>query len=108
MDAEWAWAAGLFEGEGCVASREQKGKTYHRLVVRMTDEDVIRHLHRVIGRGSVYGPYAPSKVGRKPVWEWSCTSRLDISFIVAMFWPWLGDRRRQRIREVIGPRFDTD
>lgn len=50
---EIAWAAGLFEGEGCMTrSGSQK---VMRLV--STDEDTVRRFWEIVAVGKVYGPY---------------------------------------------------
>lgn len=48
------WVAGLFEGEGCfgiACSGKKSHMLYLRLIVSMTDEDVIRTLHETVGVG---------------------------------------------------------
>lgn len=42
QQAEWAWAAGLFEGEGTVSGRHWG----YTVSMSMTDEDVVRNFHR--------------------------------------------------------------
>ena len=37
-DEEWAWAVGLFEGEGCI----HVGTQGNRLIMNLTDEDVLQ------------------------------------------------------------------
>jgi hypothetical protein len=46
-----AWAAGVFEGEGCfslhkVTSAWHKEYRYFRMSMGMTDEDVVRRFHK--------------------------------------------------------------
>lgn len=99
-----AWAAGLFEGEGSCYFRDRKqGTSASRsacVVLNMTDEDVIRKLHRIIGLGSVNGPYQPPG-NRKPVWRWSVTGSEQPQAVLAAFWPFLCSRRQAKIAEVL-------
>lgn len=37
-----AWVAGILEGEGCFINAEQRGRLYPRVIVEMTDEDVVQ------------------------------------------------------------------
>lgn len=95
----WAWAAGIFEGEGSIVINNN----CLRLQVKMTDRDVIERLQRTLG-GSMYGPYQASQLCedgslRKPAWVWNSDST-DPRAILAGLWPWLGERRRQRVQEV--------
>lgn len=59
--------------------------------LKMTDEDVVRRFHGVVGVGYVSGPHVTQ---HKPYWEWSCTKKADVALVISMFWPWLGERRR--------------
>jgi hypothetical protein len=97
---EVAWAAGLFEGEGCITGRIQKGgKTPDMfLQVVSTDEDVVRHFHNVVRLGSVRGPII-KKVGYKPCWEWRARGFQPSQAILAWFWPFLHARRRAKARQ---------
>ncbi len=100
---ETAWAAGLFEGEGCISSRHTKRK--HRrdrgLVARlkMTDEDVVMHFFDVVRIGNVTGPYR--KKGRKPVWIWQAGSYGAVRDLIHKFGPWLHQRRTTRFEQHI-------
>jgi hypothetical protein len=100
MDRESViWAAGLFEGEGCIsfsspASRGLRPKAN----LTSTDEDVIRRFHATVGVGKVFGPYDQ---GHKPFWSWQVYTFEQTQAVIAMLWPWLGERRRARAREVI-------
>jgi len=88
------WAAGLFEGEG---NARLAGSP--RLKVAMTDEDVVRRFHSVVGCGKVTGPYHPGG-GRKEVWTWTATGE-DAVTTAARLLPWLCSRRAQAIIPLI-------
>ena len=102
-EAAWAWAAGLFEGEGSITyPGKQLGPGRRvRLQLKMTDEDVVRRFQQVVG-GIVYGPYKYlHKDGhiRKAAWMWT-SDGVDAAELLRRWWPWLGERRRARIEEV--------
>ncbi len=66
---EIAWAAGLFEGEGCIT----KNGNSPALRLNSTDEETVIRFQRIIGAGAVYGPYQyNSRDGseRKPASIW--------------------------------------
>ena len=79
-DANLAYIAGLFDGEGSVHFK--RGIEHNVLVIRMeiamTDEHVVRWVHDVLGVGAV----GPRKVrpGRKKQWRWRCSHR-DAYFV---------------------------
>ena len=86
-----AWVAGLFEGEGCFTPRGNHGWC---ATIKMTDEDVVRKVHRVLGIGWVCGPYQTANTAHKPTWAWVVSSFQDVQAVAAMLWEHLGARRR--------------
>lgn len=108
MDASHkiAWAAGLFEGEGCLCF-SKKGAAF--CAVAMTDEDVVRAFSSVIGFGNVNGPYSNArgfkcKKRKKPIWRWSAHGFESLQRLCDMFSPYLGQRRSARLREILSKR----
>lgn len=83
---EIAWAAGIFEGEGSIV-------TPNRLLMGMTDEDVVRRFQKAVGVGSLHLERLEDKKDR---WIWRVSNFEHFQAVVAMFWPWLGERRRAR------------
>ena len=99
-----AWAAGLFEGEGCIStySNGQSKKAYWQLELRMTDADVVERFSQVVGVGTVYGPYTHSRhPGSKPFWQWNLRKRDEVCVVLRQMLPYLGERRSTRAREAI-------
>ena len=93
------WAAGLFEGEGCIA-QHTKGAGYRKLVIVMTDSDVMERFVDVVGYGKLRGPYN-SKSGYKPFWRWEIVKSKEVLRILKMFLPHLGKRRAEKAIEAI-------
>ena len=109
---EIIWAAGLFEGEGSIVwtsvpnKNKGKGSRYTRMQLSLhsTDKDVVVRFANAVGVGSVQGPYRyPTKdvPNRKPSWYWAVASHEPAQAALAMFWPWLGLRRRAKAKEVL-------
>lgn len=104
-DAEVGWLAGLLEGEGSflmdrchVGGREYR---YPKIVVSMTDRDVIEHAARLLGDNKVY-PLPPSKQpeSRKPAFR-AHVSGWKAAELMRQIYPWLGQRRRTRIDAIL-------
>lgn len=98
-EVEVAWAAGLFEGEGCITMNA--GTTKLRLALGSTDEDVVRRFAAIVGCGFVNGPYKIK--GGKDQWRWGCATRGTLA-VLPMFLPYLGERRRARAAEIMAER----
>lgn len=97
LDTEWlAWAAGLFEGEGCICSGQYPGL---RLV--MTDRDRVEKFAEVVGRGTVSAFSARSRESHwKQAWRWQVVGPDDPQAVIVSLGPWLGPRRLERWNEV--------
>lgn len=99
-EIKWAWAAGLFEGEGCV-TRCGAGPI---LQIRMCDEDVLLRFQEIVG-GAVYGPYKTKQGGgRAPArWRkhyyWYAGGPLAREIAGRFFW-YMGRRRSEKMRKV--------
>ncbi len=89
-----AWAAGLFEGEGCL-HRHKRG--YGALFLAMTDEDIVRRFAAIFGL-KVYGPY---KTGHKPSYV-ARTEKFElVQHAFATMYRYLGPRRREAGRKML-------
>lgn len=87
---ELAWAAGLFEGEGCFAISGDHPHAY----LGMTDQDRVEAFHTVMELGRVYARAPTPRY--KQVWGWSAQRFEAVQAVLAMLWPWLGPRRRHQ------------
>lgn len=95
--AEYAWAVGVFEGEGTIT----KSRRTRRLAVVSTDEDVILRVHAAFGVGTVRGPYKEREAHYKPRWMWDCNYWPDLQPLLQGMLPYLSERRRARAEEML-------
>lgn len=98
-----AWAAGLFEGEGCISlnrPNKSKNSAYPTMAIGMTDKEPLEKFRQAISVGSLKGPYKKSGP-RKDVWEWRAHGLEKVEQVLALFWPYLSPRRKKRAAEVI-------
>jgi hypothetical protein len=100
---ELAWAAGLFEGEGCISLKTHRAGTYRllttrrylHLTVKMGDRDSVDRFHRAIGGlGAVYRQ-------SDGMWSWQTGKFEHGQAVIAMLWYGFGERRRNRCVEVL-------
>jgi hypothetical protein len=103
-EAELAWLAGLLEGEGSfwMLTSHVGGKRYRypKIVVSMTDRDIIERVAHLFGRSVYDVPPSRGHPNRLPAF------RAQISGAAAAQWmrdlyPWLGRRRQGKIDEVL-------
>lgn len=100
-----AWAGGLFEGEGCISTTSLAGgRPAHcmgiRVQLEMGDLDVVERFHRIVGVGTLRGPRW-RKGYKRPLHVWSTYNFEHAQAVIAMLWPWLGERRRGRAVELL-------
>ena len=99
-EGEIQWAAGLYEGEGCLYYNKKKDSWC--IKIEMTDLDVLEHYASVLGI-KVIGPY--SHPSRKKEWKdtyYAQTHVRDKIFeIVCDIYPYLGARRRAKCDEFL-------
>ena len=99
--SDLAWAAGLFEGEGCFTVSMVHGRyPQPRVKLRSTDEDVVRRFHETVGFGTVREEnWHTVHQGYKKQWEWFARAD-EVVPVIDLLLPWMGTRRRARALEV--------
>ena len=94
------WAAGLFEGEGCFTfKRNKNGRTYPRLYLKMTDQDIVEKFAEVVGYGNVN--YVPTKKQWKDAFAWEISKATEVRRITAAMLPYLGLRRAYKALNIL-------
>jgi len=91
------WAAGLFEGEGCISFDSRQPKL-RQVSLAMTDKDVMERFINIVGFGNLLGPY---KGTNKPRWDWKVAKSSEVLRILKMFLPHFGKRRAKKAIEAI-------
>jgi hypothetical protein len=93
-----AWAAGLFEGEGCISYGVKRGNVI--VQVRMTDRDIIERLHAVVPCPKI-GIVLPKSDHHKTQYRWTLTAPDRIREFLNMTLPYFGERRSTRAQELL-------
>lgn len=98
QESEWAawiaWAAGLYEGEGCI----YLNNGYPRLTLGMTDEEPVLWFAQIVEIG-FYGPHDNGP--NKPSWSATTSDRTAIERIQTMMAPYLSPRRTEQFERVM-------
>jgi hypothetical protein len=99
---ELAWAAGFYDGEGCLTSCERKDRDdpgFVRLklsVKQVRREPLERFKAAVLGLGRVSGPYNHSSVGGRPILVFEAHKFEHIQAIVALLWKYLSEPKKEQ------------
>jgi|SRR6516225_8143233 hypothetical protein len=102
-EAELGWLAGLLEGEGSffMSNGSNKSGTYKypQISVEMTDLDVIQRVARIFGV-STY-TYDNKKRPNEKIIHKAIVSGSKATELMEQLLPWMGERRSQKIRELL-------
>lgn len=102
MSEQLAWAAGLFEGEGCISVPRSvhTSAPYVQLQVISTDLDVLERFAGIVKAGNVR-LQVEQKGNHKAQYRWTMARRNEVARILREFRPWLGERRGARCDEAL-------
>src|ERR1700691_3962032 len=97
-DNALAWAAGLFEGEGCFSVGH--GNPFAQLA--MTDRDIVERFHSIMGVGKIYTQTNRTPAGNlgKTTYIWRAQNIPAFIHVAELLAPFLGERRHARLMEV--------
>jgi len=107
-DAEIAYCAGLFEGEGCIVfTKVMGGKDkripyfYPCLTIVMSDREPLERFQSVFPVFRISKPYLPPNgLNKKPLYTLRSSNHDAVRGAVEAMWPWLSPRRQGQIRTV--------
>ena len=88
------WAAGLFEGEGCIVKR--KDRNLYRLQLVMTDLDVVQDFRKVVGledRTIETINRSDKPTHYKQQYAFRIYKKADVVRVLSAMLPYLGQRR---------------
>lgn len=99
-ETDKAYIAGLFDGEGCISIRENKGKKGYvnpvivmDCIISMTDFETVEWVHKVSGLGSLY-IRDRTKENYKDQLRWAASSNQAAEFLKLIL-PYLHNKKEQ-------------
>lgn len=95
--ADLAWAAGLFDGDGCVTTHPTSGL---QVLMSKTDQEVLDRFCKVAALGKVYGPYSNGP-GKRQRWQYQIADREDIRTLYRLLWNHLGSVKKDQYTKLI-------
>jgi hypothetical protein len=97
----WAWAAGLYEGEGCLCVTRSEGRPPSiQLSLSMDEEWPVRKFTEITGV-HLHGPYGPYGKSERHRWQARLYKRSEIARVLWGLKDYLGPRRRDQIKRVV-------
>lgn len=112
-EAKIAWAAGFFEGEGCLSMekgtpRHSLGYVYPRLrITQHYDYECLQWFQNAVGCGSIDGPRKNQK-GQRVVYQYTVGGNRAID-VVKMLRPYLSDGGKGgQLDKILSPYADRE
>ena len=89
---ELAWAAGIFDGEGCCFVGSNGHPPYLNVAQAGTDfpPELLTRFKTVVGYGKIYGPYKRAKAHHKKRWNWIAKNLAETNKTIELLRPFLG------------------
>jgi hypothetical protein len=101
-EAEIAFCAGLFEGEGCI-SRSSNSCNSFAIAIKMTDREPLERFRDIMGAGEI--TYSPVRhEGHKPQFTYRIANWSEIIKTIEMIRKWLCPRRIRQIEKALESR----
>jgi hypothetical protein len=106
--SEWkAWAAGLYDGEGCSCLLDHRSHTGYKvpeLSVTQSSADrqpeVLVRFRDVVNAGHIDGPIGQPEPWL-PVYRWKSAALNDVQLVLDGMWPWLGPVKRAQAQTML-------
>lgn len=95
-DLDWAWLAGIFEGEGCIGFTARSSVS---LSLTSTDKDVVDRCLEVTGVGTVIEQKRQDRKRHKRCWRWTIQKSDDVEVVISRIEDQLGLRRWAKAQE---------
>src|SRR5512142_973376 len=102
-----AWAAGLYDGEGCstlLRHRTHEGYLMPELSVTQSSPagppEVLERFHEIVAAGGISGPYE-QRSATMLVYRWKAAASADAIRVIQQLWPFLGAVKRQQAQRVL-------
>ena len=99
MSTQIAWAAGLFEGEGCIHFDKQ---SLASVKISMTDYDIVQRFADIFDL-KVNGPYSYTgwRSHHKPCWVVKSKAQSKVRSILNELLPYFGSRRAHKALDIL-------
>ena len=99
---DWAWLAGIIDGEGSIYSRKNRyrhGPMGYQvcLTVGNTDMKMLERCLEITGVGNIYARKLDMRLQARirQLWSWQTTKGSDVIKVLRAVWPYLTTKRQQ-------------
>jgi hypothetical protein len=95
---ELAWAAGFYDGEGCLGIFKNKRGLMLHMDIGQVDRAVLDRFQAAVELGNVAGPYLKKNPNHAPSYSWDACGFEKCQAVVAKLWHWLSPVKRAQAK----------
>lgn len=109
-DIELAWAAGFWDGEGCVTftTNGVSGKIYPQINISQADPEVLERFKRAVGGiGNIHGPYPTKYAAWSDMFYYRVGNKSEVEAIVNLLRPLVCSIKREQMDRVLNDSGET-
>lgn len=109
-ETDRAWAAGFWDGEGCVSltyrSYGYSTNPIPRIVVQVAQVDrrVLDKFQKIMGYGNILGPYKPKTKNSNPYYVWRVEGNTHLQEIFDILGPYLSEAKTEQMQRALDAR----
>lgn len=101
---DFAWAAGFWDGEGCVSLTYRNGQPRIVVQVAQVDREVLDKFCSIMEFGNVLGPYFQTNENAQPYYVWRVEGNTHLQRLKMRIGPWLGTVKLDQINKALKAR----
>lgn len=103
MNIEHAWAAGFWDGEGCVTIAVRNNTANPRIVAEVVqvNREVLDRFGKAVGIGKVNGPYKQKNPNAQPYYSWRVEGLQNLLILKDAIYPYLGSVKKSQLMRAI-------
>lgn len=110
MNTNYSWAAGFWDGEGCVSLSYRGAHRIPRIVLQVAqvDREVLDKFQSIMEVGNVLGPYPARNSNSQPYHVWRVEGVPHLSSFKTKLEPYLGTQKKNQIEAALAARADWE
>ncbi len=100
-NSDAAWAAGFFDGEGCISWQKSWKSPSPILQLTQTDRRPLERFIQSVGCGKLYGPRKGHRDDCKKRFDIQISKNKDVGRAITVMWPYMSPPKREQFNRVV-------
>ena len=106
MNIEHVWAAGFWDGEGCVSIAVRNNTANPRIVAEISqvNREVLDRFASAVGFGSVIGPYSQKNPNARDFYCWRVEGASNVELLRSRIYDYIGTIKKSQMDDALSVR----